>query len=418
MPKIQNIKSREVLDSRGNPTVETEIYLDNWIIGRAIVPSWASTGIHEALELRDWDQSRYLGKWVLKAVENVNKIIKEAIVWKKFDSYRDLDEFLINLDGTQNKSRLWANATLSVSMAYVSAISKSDNKWIYEYLWNGNTLPIPLMNIINGGEHADNILDFQEFMVVPVWAKNIKEAIRMWAEVFHNLKKILKEAWHNVNVGDEWGFAPNFKSNKEAIETIIKAIEKAWYTTNQIKISLDVAASEFYEKMNYNLKWENRILSSSELIDYYEEIINSYPIFSIEDWLAEDDFKGWAEMNERLWKKIKLVWDDLFVTNIDRIQIWVEKSLANAILIKLNQIGTVSETLDAINLGKKHNMISIISHRSWETEDTFIADLAVAVDSGYIKTWSASRTDRIAKYNQLIRIEERLWGEARYGIKK
>jgi len=409
MYKIQDIIWREILDSRWNPTVEVEIFLENghW---RSIAPSWASTWVHEALELRDWDKSRYLWKWVEKAVKNVNTHIKESIIWKTFDSFREFDSFLINLDWTKNKSKFWANAILPISMAFLSAIADTENKEIYDFLWEWkwNILPIPLMNIINWWEHADNSLDFQEFMIVPVWFDTIKERVRVWAEIFHNLKSILKEKWLNTAVWDEWWFAPDFKSNKEGIETIIEAIKKTWYTTQQVKISLDVAASEFYEDGKYNLKSENRSLSSSELIDYYEEIITNYPIFSIEDWLDEDDFEGWNESKKRLWNKVKLVWDDLFVTNIERIQIWIEKDLANAILIKLNQIGTVSETLDAINLWKENNMISIISHRSWETEDTFIADLAVAINAWYIKTWSLSRTDRIAKYNRLIRIEEKL----------
>ncbi len=409
MYKIVTVKAREVIDSRWNPTVEVDLNLENGK-GSAIVPSWASTWVHEALELRDWDKARYLGKWVLKAVSNINNIIAKEIVWKSFSNVREFDNFLIALDWTKNKSKFWANAILGCSMAFVVACAKSENKEIFEFLWGGkwNILPVPLMNIVNWWSHADNVLDFQEFMIVPVWAPNIKEAVRMWAEVFHNLKSILKKSWQVTAVWDEWGFAPNFDSNKHAIETVIEAIKKAGYTTDQIKISLDVASSEFYEEGKYNLKWENRILTSSELCDYYEEMVNNYPIFSIEDWMAEDDFAGWAEMQKRLWDKIKIVWDDLFVTNIERIEMWIEQNLANAILIKLNQIGTVSETLDAINLGKENDMISIISHRSWETEDTFIADLAVAVNAWYIKTGSLSRTDRIAKYNRLIRIEEKL----------
>ncbi len=409
MYKIKDIIWREVLDSRWNPTVEVELYLENWY-WNAITPSWASTWVHEALELRDWDKSRYLWKWVLKAVENVNKIVKPEIVWREFIDFREFDKVLLELDWTKNKNNLWANAILACSMAFVCACANSENKELFDYLWKGKwkIMPVPLMNIINGWEHADNSLDFQEFMIVPIWFDSIKERVRVWAEIFHTLKSILNEKWLNTAVWDEGWFAPNFKSNKQAIETIILAIEKAWYSTGDVKISLDVASSEFYKDWKYILSWEGRELTSSELINYYEDIINSYPIFSIEDWLAEDDFNGWSEMNKRLWDKIKLVWDDLFVTNIERINIWIEKSLANAILIKLNQIWTVSETLDAIELWKKHDMISIISHRSGETEDTFIADLAVATNAGYIKTWSLSRTDRIAKYNRLIRIENKL----------
>lgn len=409
MYKIINLNAIEILDSRWNPTIEVELFLEKWK-GRAITPSWASTGIHEALELRDWDKSRFLWKWVLKAVNNVNTIIKHAVIWKIFNNYREFDKFLIELDWTKNKSELWANAILACSMAFVCACADSEWKELYDYLGEGKWYlqPIPLMNIINGWEHADNALDFQEFMIVPVWFNSIKERVRVWAEIFHNLKTILKLKWLNTAVWDEWGFAPDFKSNKEGIETVIEAIEKAGYTTKQVMISLDVAASEFYKDWKYILKSEWRELNSSELIDYYEEMVNSYPIFSIEDGMAEDDFEGWAELNSRLWNKIKLVWDDLFVTNIERIQMWIEKNLANAILIKLNQIWTVSETLDAIQLWLEHDMISIISHRSGETEDTFIADLAIATNAWYIKTGSLSRTDRIAKYNRLIRIEEQV----------
>lgn len=407
MYTIKDIKAIEVLDSRWNPTVEVEVFLYNWY-GRAIVPSGASTWIHEALELRDGDKSRYLWKWVLKAVSNVNTIIRDAVKEKTFSSFRELDKFLIDLDATKNKSKLWANAILWVSMAFVVACSDLEWQELYEYLGAWRTMPVPLMNIINGWSHADNSLDFQEFMIVPLWFDTISERVRAWAEVFHNLKSILNSRWLNTAVWDEWGFAPNFKSNKEAIETIIEAIGKAWYTTKQIKISLDVASSEFYKDGKYLLSWENRELTWEELIDYYEEIVDLYPIFSIEDPLSEDDFDSWASMQKRLWDRIKIVWDDLFVTNIERLEMWIDKNLANAILIKLNQIWTVSETLDAISLWKKHSMISIISHRSWETEDTFIADLSVALDAWYIKTWSLSRTDRVAKYNRLIRIEGKL----------
>ena len=409
MYKVVDLNAIEVLDSRWNPTVEVELFLENWH-ARAIVPSWASTGIHEALELRDGDKSRYLWKWVLKAVNNVNTTIKESVVWKTFNDFRELDKFMIDLDWTKNKQNLWANAILWVSMAFVCACADSEGKDLYDYLWNWQweKLPIPLMNIINGWSHADNKLDFQEFMIVPSWFDKMSERVRAWAEVFHNLKKILKSKWLNTNVWDEWGFAPDFSSNKEGIETVIEAIEQAGYTTDQIKISLDVASSEFYKDWAYVLAWEGRTISSKELVDYYVEMVDKYPIFSIEDWLAEDDFEGWAYMYEKLADKIKIVWDDLFVTNIDRIKMWIEKKLANAILIKLNQIWTVSETLDAINLWKEHDMISIISHRSGETEDTFIADLAVATNAWYIKTWSLSRTDRMAKYNRLMRIENKL----------
>jgi len=417
MYKIKNLLAREVLDSRWNPTVEVELTLDNWIIWKAICPSGASTWIHEALELRDWDKSRYLWKWVIEAVKNVNISIKKDVVWEEFASYKELDTLLIRLDWTKNKSKFWANAILPVSMAFVDACSKSENKEIFEYLWGwlGNTLPYPMMNIINWGSHADNNVDIQEFMIVPVWASSIKEAVRMWAEVFHNLKKILQWKWLATSVWDEWWYAPNLWSNEEAIQVILEAIEKAWYTTDQIKIALDVASSEFFKDGKYNLVWEWKILDWKELVNFYKWLVEKYPIISIEDWLAEDDLEGWKLMEEILWKKIMTVWDDLFVTNIERLQMWIDKDLANSILIKLNQIGTVSETIAAIDLATKHNMKSVISHRSWETEDTFIADLAVAKNTGFIKTGSLSRTDRIAKYNRLIRIEDKLWNMAKYG---
>lgn len=418
MYKIQDIRAREVIDSRGNPTVEVDITFDNWIKWTAICPSWASTWIHEALELRDWDKSRFLWKWVLKAVENVNSRVKNNILWLNFNSLKDFDQFLLDLDWTKNKSNLWANAILPISMAFVDACSKSENKEIFEYLgnWEWNTLPIPMMNIINGGSHADNNVDIQEFMIVPVWAKNIKEAIRMWAEVFHNLKIILKNKWLATSVWDEWGYAPNLWSNKEALDLIIKAIKKAGYNTTKIKLALDCAASEFYKDWKYNLDWEWKILNSKELVDFYSDLVKNYPIISIEDPLAEDDFEWWKVFEKTLWKKIMNVWDDLYVTNIERLKIWIKENLANSILIKLNQIGTVTETINAIDLATQHDMISIISHRSWETEDTFIADLAVAKNTWFIKTGSLSRSDRIAKYNRLIRIEEKLWNEAKFGV--
>lgn len=416
MHKIQNIKAREVLDSRWNPTVEVEVFLEDGTMWRAIVPSGASTGIHEALELRDWDKSRYLWKWVLKAVENVNTNIKNAAVWKSFSDYKELDKLMIELDWTKNKNNLWANAILWVSMAFIVASSKSEGKWVYEFLsdWKWYILPYPMMNIINGWSHADNNVDIQEFMIVPVWAKNIKEAVRMWAEVFHNLKTILKWRGLVTSVWDEWGYAPNLESNEDALKVIVQAIEKAGYSTEQIKLALDVASSEFFKDWKYDLAGEWKVLSSNELVDFYADLVEKYPIISIEDWMAEDDFDGWKALEEKLWNKIMTVWDDLFVTNIERLNMWIEKDLANSILIKLNQIGSVSETIDAINLAHKNNMKNVTSHRSWETEDTFIADLAVAMNTWFIKTWSLSRTDRIAKYNQLIRIEEHLWGKAQY----
>lgn len=407
---IRNVYAREILDSRWNPTIEVEVTLENGAFWSAIVPSGASTGIHEALELRDGDKTRYLWKGVLKAVWNVNEIIKKEIVWKSFTNYKELDKLLIKLDNTTNKSSLGANAILGVSMAFVVACGNAEGKKIFQYLWEGkgNVLPTPMMNIINGGSHADNNVDIQEFMIVPVGAANVKEAIRMGAEVFHNLKKILKEKGLSTSVGDEWGYAPNLTSNEEAIKVIIEAITKAWYDTEKIKIALDVASSEFFKDGKYNLAGEWKVLTSSELVAFYEDLVARYPIISIEDGMAEDDFAGWKELNEKLGNKIMLVGDDLFVTNIDRLAMGIQDKLANAILIKLNQIGTVSETLDAIDMATTAGMRSIISHRSGETEDTFIAHLAVAKNTGFIKTGSLSRTDRIAKYNELIRIEETL----------
>lgn len=416
MYKIQSVFAREVLDSRWNPTVEVEVTLSNGNMWRSIVPSGASTWVHEALELRDGDKSRYLWKWTLKAVENVNTTIKHAIVWSEFSSYRELDQTLLTLDGTANKSVLWANAILWVSMAFVVACAKSENKWIYEYLSDGqwNTLPFPMMNILNGWSHADNNVDIQEFMIVPTEAPNFREGLRRWAEVFHHLKSILKSKWLATSVWDEWGFAPNLWSNEEALQVIVEAIEKAGYT-GKIKLALDVASSEFFKEWKYVLEWEGRTLTSSELVSFYEDRCSKYPIISIEDGMAEDDFDGRKEITTKLWSKIMLVGDDLFVTNISRLQMWIEQKMANAILIKLNQIWTVSETLDAINMAHQNWMRSISSHRSGETEDTFIADLAVAMNTGFIKTGSASRTDRIAKYNQLLRIEEKLWESSKYG---
>ncbi len=417
MYTIQNVFAREVLDSRGNPTVEVELTLSSGHMGRSIVPSGASTGVHEALELRDGDNTRYLGKGVLKAVENVNTTIKSAIVGKEFANYRALDEAMIALDGTPNKSKLGANAILGVSMAFVVAASQSEGKWVYEYLGEGkgHVLPYPMMNIINGGSHADNNVDIQEFMIVPVGAANIHEAVRMGAEVFHNLKKILKGKGMATSVGDEGGYAPNLGSNEEAIQVILEAISKAGYTTEQIKLALDVASSEFYKEGKYVLEGEGKSLTSQELVDLYASWVAKYPIISIEDGMAEDDFDGWKLLTEKIGNQIMLVGDDLFVTNISRLQMGIDQHMANAILIKLNQIGSVSETVDAITMAHNAGMRSISSHRSGETEDTFIADLAVAMNTGFIKTGSASRTDRIAKYNQLMRIEEKLGGNAKYG---
>lgn len=415
MYKIQNVHAREVLDSRGNPTVEVEVTLDNWTMGRAIVPSGASTWTHEALELRDGDKTRYGGKGTLKAVENTNTIIKDAIIGKEFASYVELDAVMLTLDGTPNKSKLWANAILWVSMAFVVACAKNEGKWIYEYLGgnDANVLPRPMMNIINWWSHADNNVDIQEFMIVPVGAKNVHEAVRMWAEVFHTLKKILKEKWMVTSVGDEWWYAPNLWSNEEALQVIVQAIIQAWYTLDQIKLALDCAASEFHKDGKYAI--DGKYITSDELIAYYKDLVGKYPIISIEDGMSEDDFEGRKKLTEALWNKIMLVGDDLFVTNMKRLEMGIEQKMGNAILIKLNQIGSVSETIECIKMAQNNNMKVIVSHRSWETEDTFIADLVVALNTGFIKTGSLSRTDRIAKYNQLMRIEENLGNKAVYG---
>lgn len=415
MSKITALSALEVLDSRGNPTVEVHLTLEGGKPARAIVPSGASTGAHEALELRDGDKARYLGKWVLRAVSHVNNEIAAKIVGQEFADVVALDKTLNELDGTVNKSTFGANAILGVSMAYCVAMANLENKPLYRYLGNGNTLPIPLMNVINGGAHADNNLDFQEFMIVPVGAKNFAEALRMGAEVFHNLKSIFKSKGHVTAVGDEWGFAPNLGSNKEALDTLVEATEKAGYTTEQIKIALDVASTEFFKDGKYVLESEGKTLSSEEMVAYYADLITHYPIISIEDGCAEDDFEGWKLLTAQLGDKIMTVGDDLYVTNIERLQKGIEEKQANSILIKLNQIGSVSETLAAITMAHENDMNSIISHRSGETEDTFIADLAVAVNAGFIKTGSLSRTDRIAKYNQLLRIEAELWDQAKYG---
>jgi enolase len=409
---LQKIVAREVLDSRGNPTVEAEVVFTDGSYGHAIVPSGASTGSHEALELRDGDVARYLGKGVLKAVANVNGEIAEKIVGKEFADFRALDSFLIALDGTPNKSRLGANAILAVSMAVVCACAQSEKQELYQFIGMHNTpvstnytLPMPLMNIINGGAHADNPLDIQECMIVPVGAATMSERVRMGAEVFHHLKKILSKRGLATSVGDEGGFAPMVNSTDDALATIIEAITSAGYTTEQVKIALDVASTEFFKDGKYHLAGENKVLTSAEMVTYYEELMAKYPIISIEDGMSEDDIDGWKLLTEKLGNKIMLVGDDLFVTNPTRLQAGIDGKYGNSILIKLNQIGTVSETLDAINLAHAHGMKAIISHRSGETEDTFIADLAVGLSTGYIKTGSLSRTDRIAKYNRLMKIE-------------
>ena len=417
--KIKDVKAREILDSRGNPTVEVDVILQDGSFGRAAVPSGASTGEHEAVELRDGDKSRYMGKGVLKAVKNVNGEIKKAV--KGFDALKQakLDMMLINLDGTENKRRLGANAILGVSLAAAKACAVSKGMPLYEYIGGvkAKVLPVPMMNILNGGSHADNNVDLQEFMVMPVGADSFGDALRMGAEVFHNLKKILHDKKLSTAVGDEGGFAPDLKSNEEAIEIILEAITKAGYKAGEdISIALDPASSSFYEDGKYILEAEpKRENSSSDMIEFYARWADKYPIVSIEDGLAEDDWDGWRLLTERLGKKIQLVGDDLFVTNTKRLRMGIQKKIANSILIKVNQIGTLTETLDAIDTAKRAGYTSVVSHRSGETEDTTISHLVVAVNTGQIKTGSVCRTDRIAKYNELLRIEEDLGKKGVYG---
>jgi enolase len=423
MMNIGDIHAREVLDSRGNPTVEAEVTLADGIKGRAIVPSGASTGEHEAVELRDGDNRRFLGKGVLKAVDHVNGEIARALA--NFDAASDqraLDQKMIELDGTENKGRLGANAILAVSMAAARASAAAFGLPLYRYLGGAgaNTLPVPMMNILNGGAHADNNVDFQEFMVMPVGAESFSEALRWGVEVFHTLKGVLKKRGYNTAVGDEGGFAPSVKSNVEAIEVVLEAIQQAGYKPgDEIAIALDPAASELYKDGKYVFKKSDKSAKTSEeMVRYWAKWVDDYPIVSLEDGLAEDDWDGWALLTKELGSKIQLVGDDLFVTNVQRLQEGIDKHVGNSILIKVNQIGTVSETLDAIDLARRNGYTSVISHRSGESEDTFIADLAVATGAGQIKTGSASRTDRIAKYNQLLRIEEELGGAARFpGLK-
>ncbi len=425
--KIKNIKGREILDSRGNPTVEVDVYLEGDAMGRAAVPSGASTGEHEAVELRDGDKARYLGKGVLKAVANVNTTIKNALVGQDASSQRDIDNQLIKLDGTPTKAKLGANALLGVSLATARAVANSEGQELYEYLGGekATLLPVPMMNIINGGVHADNNVDLQEFMIMPFGAERFSEALRMGAEVFHHLKKILHKRSLATSVGDEGGFAPNLKSNEEALDVILEAITKAGYKPgDQIKIALDAASASFYGKDktggnanpgNYVLKAEDQAVKSvDEMIEFYARLSEKYPIFSIEDGLDENDWAGWKLLTDKLGKKIQLVGDDLFVTNTKRLERGIKEGIANSILIKVNQIGTLSETMDAVKLAHENGYTAVMSHRSGETEDTTIADLAVALRTGQIKTGSASRSDRIAKYNQLLRIEEQLGAKAVY----
>lgn len=419
MSLIMEIYAREVLDSRGNPTVEVEAWTENGGFGRAIVPSGASTGVFEAVELRDGDKSRYLGKGVINAVDNVNNIIADELIGMEVFDQIAIDQILIGLDGTPNKAKLGANATLGVSMALARAAADELGMPLYQYIGgiNAKTLPVPMMNILNGGAHADNNVDIQEFMVMPVGAKSFKQALRMGTEIFHSLKSVLKSKGLNTAVGDEGGFAPNLSSNEEALSTIVTAIEKAGYKPGEdIMLAVDVAASEMYDEENksYNLKGEGRVLTVEELVDFYVDMVNKYPIISIEDGLAEDDWDGWKLLTEKLGNKIQLVGDDLFVTNTERLAKGIELGVANSILIKLNQIGTITETLDAIEMAKVNGMTAVISHRSGETEDSTIADLAVATNAGQIKTGAPSRTDRVAKYNQLLRIEDGLGDMSKY----
>ncbi|MBN2778002.1 MAG: phosphopyruvate hydratase [Bacteroidales bacterium] len=419
MGQIGNIHARQILDSRGNPTVEVEVYTTSGAIGRAAVPSGASTGIHEAVELRDGDKNRYLGKGVKQAVYNVVNTINENLKGYYVDDQMSIDRAMITLDGSVNKAGLGANAILAVSMACAQAAAQEHGMALYNYLGgvNARTLPIPMMNILNGGQHADNKIDIQEFMIMPVGAPTFSEALRMGTEIFHNLKAVLKASGHSTNVGDEGGFAPNLNSNEEAIEYVLKAIEKAGYKPGKdIYIALDPAASEFYneEKGLYIFESNGSEMTPDQMVQYWVDWTAKYPILSIEDGLAQDDWAGWKTMTKKLGKKIQIVGDDLFVTNPTRLAKGITDGVANSILIKLNQIGTVSETLEAINLAHKNSYTSVISHRSGETEDVFIADLAVALNTGLIKTGSASRSDRIAKYNQLLRIEEALGDNAHY----
>jgi enolase len=421
MSAITHIHARQILDSRGNPTVEAEVFTEDGGFGRAAVPSGASTGIHEAAELRDGDKAVFLGKGVLNAVDNVNNIIADALEGVEITSQNEIDQAMLDLDGTANKSKLGANAILAVSLAAAHAAADELGIPLYRYIGgtNANMLPVPMMNILNGGAHADNKIDFQEFMVMPVKAETFSHALQMGVEVFHHLKTVLKSKGYSTNVGDEGGFAPNIQSNEEAIETVLMAIEKAGYKPGvDMYIAMDAATSELYnetEKLYVFKKSDGRRFSSEEMVDYWAQWCSRYPIISIEDGCAEDDWNGWKKLTERLGSKIQLVGDDLFVTNVNRLQRGIDEHIANSILVKVNQIGSLTETLNAIQLATRNKYTNVMSHRSGETEDATIADLAVAMNSGQIKTGSASRSDRMAKYNQLIRIEEELGSSAQYG---
>ncbi|WP_210521756.1 phosphopyruvate hydratase [Hymenobacter terricola] len=417
MSFISQIHARQIFDSRGNPTVEVDVTLDSGVIGRAAVPSGASTGKHEAVELRDDDKSMYMGKGVLKAVENVNSRIAEELVGFSVYEQALLDKIMIELDGTPNKANLGANAILGVSLAAARAAAQDAGMPLYRYIGGvgASTLPVPMMNILNGGSHADNSIDFQEFMIMPTGAPSFSEALRWGTEIFHHLKDVLKKKGFSTNVGDEGGFAPNIKSNEEAIQIVLQAIETAGYRPGEdVFIAMDAAVSEFYEDGVYHFKKSTGDkLTSSQMVDYWADWVKKYPIISLEDGMDEDDWSGWKSLTERVGKQTQLVGDDLFVTNVDRLQRGIDEGIANAILIKVNQIGTLTETIAAVNLGRRNGYKSIMSHRSGETEDSTIADLAVALNTGQIKTGSASRSDRMAKYNQLLRIEEEL-GEVAY----
>jgi enolase len=419
MSLIESIHARQILDSRGNPTIEVDVFTENGAFGRAAVPSGASTGTHEAVELRDGDKKRYLGKGVLKAVENVNSKIAEEIVGFSVYDQNLIDKIMIELDGTPNKANLGANAILGTSMAVAKAAAMAAGIPLYRYIGgvNANTLPVPMMNILNGGSHADNKIDFQEFMVMPVKADSFSESLRMGTEIFHTLKKVLHDKHLSTNVGDEGGFAPNIASNEEAIEVVLVAIEKAGFKAGEdVFIAMDAATSEFYDAASNSYtfkKSSGKKITSDEMVDYWATWASKYPIISIEDGMAEDDWNGWKKLTDKIGKKIQLVGDDLFVTNVTRLQEGITKGVANSILVKVNQIGSLTETINAVNLAKRNSYKSVMSHRSGETEDSTIADLAVALNTGQIKTGSASRSDRMAKYNQLIRIEEEL-GELAY----
>lgn len=420
MGSIVNLTARQILDSRGNPTIEVDVYSSNGVIGRAAVPSGASTGVHEAVELRDGDESMYLGKSVQKAIQNVNNILNDELKGFYISEQADIDNRMIEIDGTPNKSKLGANAILGVSLAVAHAAAQESQQYLFRYIGgvNASLLPIPMMNILNGGSHADNSIDFQEFMIMPVGAPTFTDAIRMGAEIFHHLKSVLKSQGYSTNVGDEGGFAPNLKSNEEAIKVVLQAIEKAGYKPGEdVYIALDPASSEYYipEENVYHLKKSTgEKLTPSQMVDFWKNWVEHYPIISIEDGMAEDDWDGWKKMTHVLGNRIQLVGDDLFVTNVERLKKGIKNGIANSILIKLNQIGTLTETINCVEMAHKNGYTAVISHRSGETEDTTIADLAVGLNTGQIKTGSASRSDRIAKYNQLLRIEEILGTSARY----